>query len=896
MSWPASGQDMCTASRMNGKGGETVPDWDEYVRSLLDRKTEYDDVVFSFGGRTELKLPPMLKATNLMLDSMIDSRLCNVLVFPERSRTMIFFLVCRLIHNVALDRIGHGSAVSELQPGQKLKLYGCIVSLEEIQPDDDGTMMVKLRFADLIETVPLASLPPLQKVSTQKGVCKYQKYALARKRAKAKAAEAEQAGTVQTEAIIGELQASQTYMKSSIIFVSSVVSAKDLLGNLKVCGKRLQDIVLIGQATSEGEVTNMFPGQLSGIQAIVVAPDLSSAAAVARSGWPVQSVIISGTSARGIADSLDSLDELRALKVSVTVGTDTATSFDLQPLWDRGFGCWRWDSATTPESLCRDRSLVGRRADNCRKQKVTFAEAENAPLFEACRCLDRHSGFRDMPAQQAKIFSRLFDLLFSAIRTIVPVSAEVRAGAQKNLEELEKDLEAERRFMSEDMYQDGLSAVRSLMQVWQAPFQKCDLLRGELLRRRPAAAVIIVPDRISCSEVQAYWQTETARMRLRMKVTAVHPANYASDAPDALTVVAGWLRQGMMQKILFSYETKENLVLLYSCERKWQRWAARRWGKAMAQTENNETVRELLSGRGNAPRISFPSPEVPGAGAGDQQEDLPGEADSIDDLEQKLRENRYREYSAGGSSGSGSRDGTRQEKELAEAVPVDLAGDYVIFCRSGHHLTDVTDIVLSGVGEAREIRVSELKPGHFIAIRESDPDLVRTVADGLMASDGAAGLRSTAAMWRTALNPALLAYSAEEICGKIAEAGCSKGKATVRNWIVDEDMICPGDRDDLRCIADVTGDDALKDRIDEVFDAAVKVRSYHSRAGKTITKELKKHLTEAMDTVGGINPAGVTEPIEITMEDIGLVRVLKVLEIREPGIFSSGDTDRLIEL
>ena len=83
--------------------------------------------------------------------------------------------------------------------------------------------------------------------------------------------------------------------------------------------------------------------------------------------------------------------------------------------------------------------------------------------------------------------------------------------------------------------------------------------------------------------------------------------------------------------------------------------------------------------------------------------------------------------------------------------------------------------------------------------------------------------------------------------------------------------------------------------LDSVFDAAVEVRRAHKLAGRKLSDQLKKTIAEELKDYGEIDPYNIWEPLEIEVDGIGTVKVLKVIDIGAEIKVDSTDTNRLIE-
>ena len=58
---------------------------------------------------------------------------------------------------------------------------------------------------------------------------------------------------------------------------------------------------------------------------------------------------------------------------------------------------------------------------------------------------------------------------------------------------------------------------------------------------------------------------------------------------------------------------------------------------------------------------------------------------------------------------------------------------------------------------------------------------------------------------------------------------------------------------------------------------------------------MRKRLVEALDQYGDIDPVNIWDPIELSVDGVGTVRVLKVIDIGSPVVVDITDTNRLID-
>lgn len=268
------------------------------------------------------------------------------------------------------------------------------------------------------------------------------------------------------------------------------------------------------------------------------------------------------------------------------------------------------------------------------------------------------------------------------------------------------------------------------------------------------------------------------------------------------------------------------------------------------------------------------------------QEEIPT-TDEFAEIELTLRENKYRQYVANG--------GQKTASETTEALPVNYVGGYLAFYRAGHKVISATDIIINDSNKIDSVFPDQLKIGDFIVVRETARDLIREMADVILARSGKAELREMAGKWKEALKIETLFNTPEEIYQHLQEVGCTKGYQAIRGWIFDDDVIAPQSKQDLEHIAAVTGSSVLKELLDQVYDAAQTVRSAHIQAGKLLSIYLKSRIVEALKEYGDIDPFNIWAPIEMQIEGIGTVRILKIIDIGTPVTVDIADTNRLID-
>ena len=96
-----------------------------------------------------------------------------------------------------------------------------------------------------------------------------------------------------------------------------------------------------------------------------------------------------------------------------------------------------------------------------------------------------------------------------------------------------------------------------------------------------------------------------------------------------------------------------------------------------------------------------------------------------------LWENKYRQYVANG--------GQKAANETAEAIPVNYVGGYLAFYRTGHKVISATNIIMNDADKIDTVLPEQLKMGDFVVVRETAKDLIREMADVILARSGKVG-------------------------------------------------------------------------------------------------------------------------------------------------------------
>lgn len=818
-----------------------------------------------------------------MLDKMIEKQgTRNLLVFPEKYQSSFIFTIIKLLHNISSGKIKSSYDPFQFSPGERLKVGNAIV--EYLGPNEefygDG---LAIRLLDVDRLIaPVEQFPIFQKVDSKRKLSKFKLFAKERKTALEKLS-SNSSGNQK----VSYASDMKTHMDSSVFYMTTVIGAKEQLFNCWLDDQKVSEIFYVAQVNYDGEITNVSPGQMTGIPAIVLGPDLYAISAAAAKGHPVQSVIIDGSNTNSLLGQLDALDEVLQFNVPVACVTDVANSFELDEFIKRGFNVWRWDENSITPQLYNVVSLSSdEKIKNCAKQSVVYLQSDGEEISDAMKWLSLHrKETENQSAQMMRLFERLNGLTFSALRTTVPFSEIEINMAQHTLDECSELLSKESFYLSEDTIRDYTTIIEDLRKIYEGSyvFKKNLALKDYLENHKVSEIYLIVPEKSQKNQVEKYWSLWVLRNGIRTKIRTMFPSEYYSlqgkIGDETITIVSGWMKRAIMRKIIYCYNTSQYVVLLYDYEKRWQKHDSVRWKNALKKAGNKEIIEKSFS----TDRVSISTERF--RVETEPVSDTEDTTDELGEIELILHDNKFRQYVKGGSHGG----------ELVNAIPVNFVGGYIAFYRTGHKIISATKIITTDSDKIEMKLPSELNTGDFVVVREADKDLIKEIADVILDNSNKDGLRELAAKWKEALQIELLFCTEDDFYERLKAAGCDKGIATVKRWIDDESIIAPQSKDDLEIIAKVTENELLLEKVDLIYEAAQEVRKAHTLAGRKLSEKLRLTLAEKLKKYDDIDPFNIWEPIEMNIEEIGIVKVLKVIDIGLEITVDAADTNRLIE-
>lgn len=847
-------------------------EWNEYLKTVINSNTVIDKIVLSYNGRS-MQISPIVKSSILMLEDMISFQGHHcIFVFPEIEQYAKEFLLGKIIFNIGSGKIQMQYDPDKFKKGQKLKYKDCTVEFDRIEKAQ-GVTRIFIKFSDgMLYGVPI-EIAPFFQIAESKRLSTYKLFITRYSTKEAKIAAED---PTKDKNILDRIENHKTHLDGSIFYVSEIKSNKEFLLNAKLEGRIITDILYLAQANGDGEVSNLSAGQLSGNPAIILASDLYAVINAVNKGIKVQSLIFDASTPNAIEKQLDAFDNLARLNFPLVCITDTKNSFSLSPLCERKYNLWRWDSNSITGDLQKcDCSTADLKTENCWKQKIEYKSIPESNISKAVKLLYNQKGnIEEQSPGAIAVYEKLFSLAFVLLRNIIPINSVEKSGYTSLVTECISTIDKEQRFISSELYNDLVESAQYLSSALEtsAENDKYNVVYEKLLSGKYKKICIVIPERLDRSNYESYWNS----LEQSAEVSVKYPQEYNETLYETfdLVIVTGWLSNKIMRNVIYGFSGREYLVMTYPCEEKWKRAHTNTWKTTLNNSSNGEIVKNSFNKEGKEVSSKIFEQEVA------VSEEI---HDELEEIEQVIKTSKYKRYN-----------GSSYSEDIVDAYPVSFVGGLLAFYRSGHKVITASDII-AGTGE----RIASLTPdkltvGDFIVIREAEKDIIRDIADKILDANGKLELRQLAAKWKESLSVEVLFSTYEEIYRKLCDNGCKKDFLTVKNWITNEDLIQPNDREDMICIAAATEDDVLLKNVEEIFDAGREVRNAHVQAGRILSQRLKNKIAEYIQHLGKIDTFNIWDPITLQLDEVGIVKILKIIDVGSIIPIDYGNTNHLI--
>lgn len=217
---------------------------------------------------------------------------------------------------------------------------------------------------------------------------------------------------------------------------------------------------------------------------------------------------------------------------------------------------------------------------------------------------------------------------------------------------------------------------------------------------------------------------------------------------------------------------------------------------------------------------------------------------------------------------------TQNTKEIM----VNFVNGSFCFYKKSHKITKIDFLDLD---KPILVKVEEIKSGEYLVVRESGVDLITSEANEILKKEGNLDNLNISKKWKKSLYRCTDGIDCNHIYNILIRNGCEKSFNTVKNWLFNEDFICPQNIADLEIINAICIGHQFD--VKRVFKASEILKIAHISAGKNITKYLLTYLNEIKLDF----EKHYKNEMKLKIEGIGNVALLKVASINKVNNISS---------
>lgn len=235
---------------------------------------------------------------------------------------------------------------------------------------------------------------------------------------------------------------------------------------------------------------------------------------------------------------------------------------------------------------------------------------------------------------------------------------------------------------------------------------------------------------------------------------------------------------------------------------------------------------------------------------------------NIDDYELRLENLTYQRFIAKAS-----------DSEALLAKRIDFHGDNFMYATESHRFLVVDNLFAQKKGRIFRTKPDQLKPGNRIVFIRTQREILAAFVESRLKTPQQKAVSVNASLWKQELRQYYesIGRDFKRLVSELRKHGCDRTEVTIRNWLLDEDLIGPRHDDDLLSIGSMIDNSTLLDKIDSVRSGITQMRSWRMSAADHLTKRIKASLEKWIDQ-DMVNT-------EVELPDLGQVHVLKVIGI-----------------
>ena len=666
--------------------------------------------------------------------------------------------------------------------------------------------------------------------------------------------------------------------ETNIVLVDRLGATESTIKEIYVNGKKLDELFAWGKLDRDGDLFLLKSYSHDCKPSAIIAPDLYSVSRFLEGQThKTKAIIISD--AGFCRNDPHSLTELQDSGLPILLVADLNQVDNLVELAGRSFRMLVWSKDVVHEILNLDKvpeksvfTAFGDTLKNYSRQIVETIQCHHSQLDSAITQLNRLekkiSTIDDTEARS--VFSSLYRKCNQLSELIRVPSQEWLVAFITSIQNLNADFKKRQLWVSPELISGFSDLADKIIEIGSQslidPGSKINHLQRLLNESKPSERLLVVVS--SESEIEPtkeYWLSRIEHSKEKLNMTFVTPGGIPDDFSFDSLIVAGWFGRSKMYSILHSYTASKVTLMMYEHEQRWYKSALKRW----AEQENtiNQTANDIASIL-EVPIVFF---QHPSDSTQDESCISPDSDDNFMEIENRIRSYKYEAFKPSPSS----------QNEVEKAKRINFEEDIFAFFSKTHKCIVVNDFILeSPTAEIRKLTVNDLKIGDYVLFFDSDKDLIRQYANKILKQENKSGLREIATLWKLALRTTLKELNNfDALVDLLRQHGCKRHFFTIRNWLLDEDMIAPNSFADVKIIAAATKDELLNNNLTIIQSAISEVRGAHLRASSFLARRLMSVLPQIITS-----DSREHLQLRIDIPDFGSIIVLLVEEIDEQWV------------
>ncbi|NCC73253.1 MAG: hypothetical protein EOM06_07615 [Sphingobacteriia bacterium] len=857
-------------------------EWLEFVDKALMNESEGEKIRLQVNSESvAFGIPPVVQVSIKIINRILKEGEKYILMsLPDTEYLPAFIILWKLISDLLSSDLVRLYDPTKFEKGQRLKLGNAVVAFESLE-NIDGVERICIQLAGgVFEHIPISAAPFFQLTDTRKCLSSSKVYYREKQNF-----EYIFNPNDQLQEIVRRISELRTHNRNYYLVITQKNLYSRLIDQLYFESHEFKDIILAGYSNQDGEINIRETGNFTGLPSIVFASDFYEAVETAKINPGLKMIFVDPSRFKQMSDQIDKFDEIREMGIEsvVFVNSQMLLSDNSEPILNREPALWEWDAGNVSDKILeRSFTLIDNKLSNLKSFNTVWQLINDEKLSNCVEQLNLlkseilESGYETLISyHEALLFSAL-DLL-NQMYLFSDTDIKLRSG---RIDIANDSMSSQRRFMDKELLNqlDGIAKhIKSQLRKSDSYFLKYNYLKEFLNKGEFDRCCVILPKRVDVEKTRMFWDRQENIYLRSTNVEFLSITEFLNNTNSLydVTLIGGWVGREKMKEILHSNLCQKYIVYLLPIENKWMNASINYWKKMKSKYQLNTINTRFNLGSRNPPEETIPVT------------DSLILSDDFDQLDIYLNDRKYSKYSA-------KQNANESSDALTLAIPVSFAGDYFTFMTETHSVIVVTEIVFGSSTSIEQMTSAKLEVGDFIAVRDSEQDIIKELADKILFQSNKSGLRKLSSIWKDALvfETALIGF--DSVFEKLKLSGCKKEKSTVRSWVYGTDRIMPSSKDDLGYIAKITGDDTLMQLLENVYDAGIEVRRAHSKAGRYLSDQLIRCLANSMTASKQYDPYNINDEIDMNIESVGQVKILKIIDIGSKIVVRNSETNRLL--